>query len=112
MKQYHALYISDSIREKRLQILKKIKYNKFQRDKFLIVLTKNEKNHLEFFDAMMLLQKTIVKEDLFLVGLADGYSGALELVQKITEEVYAETGGVDIRGYLLKKQQEFEESNV
>lgn len=40
------------------------------------------------------------------------YAEALELVEKIAQEVYDETKGTDIREYILRKQQEFEEGNV
>ena len=112
MKYYHNLYISENLEDKRTDIITNIANNKWQFEKYLIVLTENEKNHLEFFNAVLLLQKVIEKDNLFVIGIADGYQGALEMVQKITEEVYANTKGADIRGYLLAKEQEYEESNV
>lgn len=112
MKYYHALYLSDELALRKTEILHKIERGEWQLNKYLIVLTKNEQNHLEFFDSVLLIQKTFSKDDLFVVGIADGRSGALDLVRQITEEVYAETKGTDIRNYLLKKQQEYEESNV
>ena len=86
--------------------------NKWQYEKYLIVLTENENNHLEFFNSVLLLQEIISKDNLFVVGIAEGYEGALEIVQMITEEVYENTQNVDIRGYLLAKEREYEESNV
>lgn len=109
MKYYHALYVSDALMLEKEIIKHKIERNEWQLNKYLIVLTKNEQNHLEFFDAVLLLQKAVSKEDLFVVGIADGQQGALELIRRITEEVYAETKGADIRKYLLQKQQEYEE---
>ena len=112
MKYYHNLYMNENIEEKRTDIITNIMNDKWQFDKYLIVLTENEKNHLEFFNSVLLLQKIIPKDDLFVVGIAEGYEGALEMVQTITEEVYEKTQGVDIRGYLLAKEREYEESNV
>jgi len=40
------------------------------------------------------------------VGLADGYDSALELIRQITEEVFAATQSVDIRHYILQKHNE------
>ena len=59
-----------------------------------------------------MLQEAISKNELFLVGIASGYTESLELVEKITQEVYDETSGVDIRNYILQKQQKYEEGNV
>ena len=112
MKYYHALYMSEELIEKRAEILDKFENDKWQIEKYLIVLAKNEKNHLEFFNSVLLIQKSIVKDDLFVVGIANGELGAMELIEKITQEVYDETGGTDIRNYILQKQKEFEEGNV
>ena len=94
------------------QIKKKIEKNKWQFEIYLIALTKNDNNHLEIFNSVLLLQEAISKNELFLVGIASGYTESLELVEKITQEVYDETSGVDIRNYILQKQQKYEEGNV
>ena len=112
MKYYHALYVSKELALRKTEIKHKIERREWQLNKYLIVLTRSEHNHLEFFDSVLLLQKAFSTEDLFIVGIADGHSGALEIIKRITEEVYLETGGTDIRNYILQKQQEYEESSV
>lgn len=112
MKYYHELYLSESLVSAKEEILYKLEHDKLQFEKYMIALTKNEKNHLEFYNSVLLLQGAISKEDLFIVGIADGVYGALEQVEKITQEVLEQTGGVDIRNYLLKKQQEYVERSV
>lgn len=112
MKCYYALYLDDKLVHTKDKVLSKIENDEWQSEKYLITLTKNEKNHLEVFHSVLLLQKAISKEDLFIVGIASGYIEALELVEKITQEVYDETMGTDIRTYILRKEQEFEEGNV
>ena len=111
MKYYYNLYVSDSIREKKLNILSRIEKNELILGKFLVVLTQNEKNHLEFFDSALVTQKMVEKDKLFVVGLADGYGGAVKIVEKIVNEVLQATGGTDIRNYLLKEQMEYEKRN-
>ena len=111
MKLYYNLYANDSIRENKLKILSQIDDGKFVLNKYLLVLTKNEKNHLEFFDSAYVSQKMIGKEDLFVVGIADSYGGAVSLVQKILDEVLRVTGGTNIRNYLLEQQIEYEKRN-
>lgn len=110
MKYYHNLFISEGLKRKKEEILLKIDKNQFQFDKYVIVLSQNEKNHLDIYNSAVLLQKYHNQEGMFVVGIASGFDGALELVEKITQTVYNETKGTDIRGFLIKKQQEFEES--
>ena len=112
MKYYHDLYLSDSLISKREDIIEKLEKNQWQLSKFLIVLSQSENNHLEFFDSVLLTQNLMPKEELFVIGIAEGYTGALELVEKITQDVYDVTKGTDIRQYLLATQKEFEERFV
>ncbi len=112
MKYYHALYMSEELIQKKAEIIEKIEKDKWQMKTYLIVLAKNEKNHLEYFHSVLLLQKCISKENLFVVGIANGELGAMELIEKIMQEVYDETKGTDIRGYIVQKQKEYEEGNV
>ena len=111
MKYYYNLYVNDSIRENKFRILNRINRGEFVINKYLIVLTKNENNHLEIFDSAFVSQKVVEKEELFIIGLADGYSGALKIVEMIVHEVLQMTGGTNIRKYLLEQQLEFEKRN-
>lgn len=112
MKYYYALYMDEYVKENKEKIIKNMEKDKWQLEKYLIALTKNEANHLEIFNSVLLVQKAMLKDDLFIVGIASGYTESLELVEKITQEVYDETSGVDIRNYILQKQREYEEGNV
>lgn len=112
MKYYYALYMDEYAKENQADIIRKIENDKWQMNIYLVVLTKGEKNHMEVFHSVLLIQKVLSKDDLFVVGIANGYFDALELVEKITQEVYDETGDVDIRNYILQKQQKHEEERV
>lgn len=111
MKYYCHLYISDTLAEKKEEILDKLEHDKFQFNKYLIVFAQNPKEQLEFYQTSLLLQKIYKKEELFIVGIADGFEGALELIEQITQEVYEHTKGADIRSYLQDRQKEFEEKS-
>ena len=39
-------------------------------------------------------------------GITKGYEEAVELVEQIVQEVYEQTGGCDIRSYILEKSRE------
>ena len=112
MKFYHTLYWSETLTPRKEVILEHLRQGKWQMNKYLIVLAKDGCNHLEFYSTVMLLQQVFSSEDIFVVGIADGYDGALELIERITREVYDETQSTDIRGYLLSKQREYETGNV
>ena len=112
MKYYHNLYLSEGFRDKKEIIIEKLERRQIQLNKYLVVLTKSDANHLEFFVSVLLKQNVFPQEELFLIGIADGYDGALEMVEKITQEVYDRTKGTDIRSYLLETQREYEEGKV
>ena len=83
MKLYHALFLEKGLHSQKDEILEKIKERKWQFDKYLIVLSANEANQLEFFHSVLLMQKSIQTDTLFVVGIAKGYDGAAKLVQEI-----------------------------
>ena len=49
---------------------------------------------------------------LFIVGIANGYDGALSLIERIAEEAYEKTGEVNLRKFLLDRQEEFEKKEI
>jgi len=112
MKFYHRLYLSEELVSKKMKIINKLEKNKLQIEIYLIVLAKSPQNHLEIFNSVYLLQDKIEKDDLLIVGITKDKQDAIQLVEKITQEVYDETNGTDIKTYILHKQQEYEEGNV
>ena len=46
------------------------------------------------------------------VGIANGYDGALSLIERIAEEAYEKTGEVNLRKFLLDRQEEFEKKEI
>lgn len=110
MKFYNNLYISESLEQKKAKIIRKLEKGKVQLSCYLIVLTENPRNQLEFFDAVLLKQANYQKENLFVAGIANCYEEALELVQKMAQDTYAKNGNADIRKFLSEEQEKFEES--
>ena len=106
MEYYKYLYLSEKLVKKRNRIMDRLERNKFQPGIHLILLPKNAKNQLEIINAAYLLQPDYPKEGLFVVGITDSYENALEFVEKISREVYDNTKGLDIRNYILMKEQE------
>ena len=106
MEYYRYLYLSEKLAKKKSRVLRRLERHKFQPGVHLILLPKNEKNQLEILSAAYLLQPDYPKDGLFVVGIADSYENALEYVEKLSQEVYDSTRGMDIRNYILRKEQE------
>lgn len=104
---YHDLYVSECWLNKKSKIISKLKKNRLQPRVYVITLAQGRQNSLEFFSSILLQQKIFQSSDLFVVGLADGYDGALELVEKIISDIYAASGNADIRNYIVSQQTKF-----
>ena len=103
MKYYKDLYIGESIKEKKDEILEKLETNTIMLQLYVITLTKSEQNQLEFMKSL-LWRESADKEKLLIVGLAGNYEEAVYLIEKITKEVYAATKGANIRKYICDRQ--------
>ena len=104
MKWYKKLYLGENAEKSRYKVFGRIRMNKFSFNTYLIVLPSNKENLLDIISANMLLQpyfkKKINLDKIYVVGLAKGREEALYLVRDIIDEVYSNTKGFDIAGYL------------
>ena len=96
MKWYKGLYMGDEARKAKYKILGRVVKKKLSFDTYLITLPSNPSNILDVYSANVLLQPHLKD----VVGIAKGRMEALELVRDIIDEVYHNTGGFDISGYL------------
>lgn len=104
---YHDLYVSECWLKKKAKIISKLKKNRLQPQVYVITLAQGKQNSLEFFSSILLQQKVFRNSDLLVIGLADGYDGALELVEKIVSDIYSATKNADIRNYIVNQQKKF-----
>ena len=104
MEFYKDLYVSESVNKRKDKILRKLKAGKGSLGCYIITLTKNPANQLEFFDSMLLQQKHERQDSKFLVGIAGCYEEALELVKKMSEDTYAKRNDLNIREFILEQQ--------
>lgn len=109
IKCYCNLYVSSGLQKKKNQVLKKLMERAIQPNLYLLTLAQGEQNHLEFFPSLLLKQPAYENATVFVVGMADGYDAAAELVEEIVQEVWDRTNGTDIRGFLEERQRSFEE---
>ena len=97
MKWYEDLYVGDSIAGKANRIKWKINHHAGTVSIYVIAFASNRKNLLDIIPAWELMQKSYPgKKQMQIIGLAKGYAEALELVRSIIEEVYQNTGDVDV----------------
>ena len=99
MRWYRNLYLGDNAKKAKYKVFGRIRKGRFTSDTFLITLPSSEENLLDITSANFLLQPYF-KKKINLVGLAKGREEALYLVRDIIDEVYSNTKGFDIAGYL------------
>ena len=104
MRYYKYMYCSEGIHKRR--VIRSIENGKLQRKAYLITLSEHQENQLDIINANYFLQPEYPQKDCFVVGIAENHGKALELVEKISQEVYDSTKGLDIRSYILNKEQE------
>ena len=105
MRYYKHLYLTEGLEKKKEKIIRKLEGGKLQLSVHVITLAVSEQNQLEIYPVLQFKQSAFPKQDLFVVGITKGYEEAVELVEKIVQEVYEQTGDCDIRSYILEKEQ-------
>lgn len=104
IKVYRHLYVSEFLEKKKEKILKKLSKNQFQPGVYLITLAQNPDDQLDFYSTLLLKQHVYEDTPIFVVGIAEGYDDAVDMVAVITDEVYQNTGAADIRSYIMEKE--------
>lgn len=100
---YKDLYLSESVKNDARKIIRKIKQNKIEPDAYVIAFATIPGNLLDLIPQWELTQKGYPKEDIQVIGLAKGKKDAISLAQSIIEEVYTETGGLNVREFISSK---------
>lgn len=106
MKFYRELYVGEGLQKKKEKIMKKLQTGKLRRNLQLITLAEHPQNQLEIYSSVLLLQPLFPKKNILVVGIVKDYEEALEFVEDLTQKVYNETGRIDIRSYILEKEQD------
>ena len=101
MKIYQELYVSEELEKRRDDVIQKLKEDKIQWNIYLIVLVGHNNSQLEIVNSTLLVHKLFPREGIIIVGIAKGKSQAMELIKEIVSSIYAKTGKVDIRKFIL-----------
>lgn len=99
MNWYQNLYTGKTAEKKRDRIIQEIEREVYKGNTYLITLAANPQNNLEIFSVHQLRFPYIRRNCPMVVGIASGREEALEVFQRIVEEVYSVTGNVKIREY-------------
>ncbi|SER61981.1 hypothetical protein [Lachnobacterium bovis] len=99
MRWYNNLYISPSAKKKSKKIIWKIKHKAGLINVYVITLASNSSNLLDIIPSGDLLFLSYPRENVKVLGIAKGYTEALELSCKIVKEVYENTGKFDVHNY-------------
>ncbi|MCR5302747.1 MAG: hypothetical protein K6E49_09960 [Lachnospiraceae bacterium] len=94
------VYVSDSVRPKLSSVKWKTACGIGMIGLHFITLADNSRDIFDIYPAAMLKQKRIRKSDRVIIGVADSYKGATELVRVMIDDCLKNAGNLsDIRGY-------------
>lgn len=96
---YKKLYMGETARKKRYEIVWKVKHKAGLLNTYLITVPLTGNNQLEIINSSELLQKHYKCTTVCIAGIAVGYEEALKLVETITMDVLNITKTADIRNF-------------
>ena len=102
MKWAKKLLFGEQAGKKRTSYLWKLKRGKGVPGLSAIVLSETSPNQFDIIDTGLLMWKKYPKEDLILVGIAKGQDEAMEVISRLSEEVFKETGTADMKSYVME----------
>lgn len=103
MNWYMDLYLGRTAREKKEKLIQKIESGKTPVNTYLVTLAPGEANQLEIVPAWNLRFAHNQAALPLIVGLGCGRAETYELVRRITEDVYRETNGADVKAYFAQR---------
>lgn len=98
---YKRLYMTESLKKKKRQIVWKLKTKKFMPSVYVIALSEGE-DLLEIYHSALLKQPYYKNSQPFIVGIAKNYGEAVELIQEILTDVKHKNGNYNVREFCSK----------
>lgn len=100
MEFHNQVFVTKGLRDRREEIIQDIQSGDMKSRVYLITIPPN--NHqLELFYLGLGQQPGFVIDDHKIIGLAQNYSDGLELIRKISELVYNNTGDLNYKSYFM-----------
>ena len=92
MNWYDHLYMGEKAKKQRYGILEGLREGKWQPEIYVIMPSQNGNNILEILPSVMLQVPPYQEQEILLVGVAVTYWEALEVVRRIVDDLYRQTG--------------------
>ena len=107
-KLYKRLYTNDLSPKKVKGYRNKLKQGKPALSLYLITLPLNGEGLFEIYPYTLLLQKHFKQDEssLYVLGFADAYEEALEVVRRLVTDMYEQTGEFDVVKFVQMGQNE------
>ena len=93
------LYMDEKIEKQPDKWKSRLEENKLSNSLFCIALAANESNLFDIMNCNELWFQYYRKKDIYVVGLASDKGNALNLIEKIVQDMYSETKGFKVREY-------------
>lgn len=98
---YDKLYFHEDNDRKKARLLRRLEKGKLVPDIYVLALPESrERNILDIYSSLELMQPHYKGRDKYVVGLAHGKEAAVELATSIVEQMYSANGNFDIRTFL------------
>lgn len=96
---HKRLYFDEKLLKSKRKVLKKLKQGKLQLGVYVMILSLSENDMIEIIPSYILMQKSYKELDMTVVGIASGREEAEQLLLKMTDDCFGETGNVDLKQY-------------
>lgn len=93
------LYLGENVKKNPERLKKKLEKNKLVLGTFLITASSNKDDLFDVLDTKDCMFPYYRKKDIIVYGIANGREEALQLVVRILEDVYQETGDLKVGEY-------------
>lgn len=105
---YDKLYFQEDNEKKKKRLLRRLGRGKPVYDIYLLALPESkERNILDIYNSLELIQPHYKGRDKYIVGLAHGKENAVELAAAIVGEMYNKNKNFDIRTFLDFRENSF-----
>lgn len=99
MKWYQNLYVGNTFQKNKKKIMRLVESGKQMPGACVILLSAGEQNQLEILPLHSFYRLYADQEPPLIVGIASGMGEAKDLLVQMTECVYRDTGGAQLREY-------------
>lgn len=104
IKWYPELYLDPETEKKQKKIKKRMEKHKVNLRVYCIALASNEKNLLDIYCSNELLFQYYRSKEMKIIGLASSKESAIRMTADIINDVYQETGKIDVRAYFQEEE--------